>query len=68
MFDYAIPTDIFESELGKVVGIIFELYLMVFERIDTEHGRFTTEELNPTPEESRQRVSTTIMNSRTIKI
>lgn len=48
--------------------IIFELYLMVFERIDTEHGRFTTEELNPTPEESRQRVYTTIMNSRTIKI
>jgi hypothetical protein len=41
---------------------------MVFERIDTEHGRFTTEELNPTPEESRQRVYRTIMNSRTIKI
>jgi phytoene synthase len=48
--------------------IIFELYLMVFERIDTEHGRFTTEELNPTPEELRLRVYRTIMNSRTIKI
>jgi phytoene synthase len=48
--------------------IIFELYLMVFERIDTEHGRFTTVELNPTPEESRQRVYRTIMSSRTIKI
>ena len=48
--------------------IIFELYLMVFERIDTDNGRFTSEELNPTPEESKQRVYTTIMNSRTIKI
>jgi phytoene/squalene synthetase len=47
--------------------IIFELYLMVFERIDTKNGNFTTEELNPTPEESRKRVLKTIMNSRTIR-
>ena|SRR5664280_10212 len=41
--------------------IIFDLYLMVFERIDIRHGRFTTEELNPTPEETRQRVHDVII-------
>jgi hypothetical protein len=34
---------------------------MVFERIDIKKGSFTTEELNPTPEETRQRVYETIM-------
>jgi phytoene/squalene synthetase len=48
--------------------IIFNLYLMVFEKIDIEHGRFSTEELNPAPGESRERVYKTIMNSRTIKV
>jgi phytoene/squalene synthetase len=42
--------------------IIFDLYLMVFERIDLKNGKFTTEELNPTPEETRIRVLKTIMN------
>ena len=46
--------------------IIFELYLMVFERIDIVNGRFTADELNPTPEESKQCVHRVIMNSRTI--
>ncbi len=41
--------------------IIFNLYLMVFERIDIKNGTFTSEELNPTPEETRQRVYDTIM-------
>ena len=41
--------------------IIFELYLMVFERIDIKHGSFTSEELNPTPEEIKDRVLRTIM-------
>jgi phytoene/squalene synthetase len=36
--------------------IIFELYMMVFERIDPERGTFSTEELNPTPAETRERV------------
>ena len=36
--------------------IIFDLYRMVFERIDIEKGEFTTEELNPTPEETKERV------------
>lgn len=36
--------------------IIFNLYLMVFERIDLENGSFTTTELNPAPEEIKERV------------
>jgi phytoene/squalene synthetase len=46
--------------------IIFELYLLVFERIYPETGQFTTAELNPAPAETRQRVLKTIMNSRTL--
>jgi phytoene/squalene synthetase len=42
--------------------IIFDLYLMVFERIDLRKGKFTTEELNPTPDETRERVYKKIMN------
>lgn len=42
--------------------IIFDLYLMVFERIDLKKGNFTAEELNPTPEETRKRVYNRIMN------
>ncbi len=41
--------------------IIFNLYLMVFERIDIEKGSFTTAELNPTPEETQERVYQTII-------
>lgn len=55
-----------EANYQLSLEIIFELYLMVFERINIETGTFTTEELNPTPQESRQRVYKTIMNSRTI--
>jgi phytoene/squalene synthetase len=40
--------------------IIFSLYLMVYERIDLKRGRFTAEELNPTPEEIKKRVYRTI--------
>jgi phytoene/squalene synthetase len=46
--------------------IIFELYLMVFERIDPEKGQFATDTLNPTPAESKERVYRTILNSRTL--
>lgn len=42
--------------------IIFDLYLMVFERIDLENGKFTSEELNPTSEETRSRVYSLIKN------
>jgi len=41
--------------------IIFALYLMVFERIDIENGTFSTEELNPTSEEIKERVWKTIV-------
>ncbi|MDD3737047.1 MAG: squalene/phytoene synthase family protein [Bacteroidales bacterium] len=41
--------------------IIFELYRMVFERIDPEQGTFTAEELNPTPAETRERVRQVIL-------
>jgi phytoene/squalene synthetase len=44
--------------------IIFDLYLMVFERIDLINGSFTTAELNPTPEETRDRVYKLILNFR----
>jgi hypothetical protein len=35
---------------------------MVFERIDLNNGKFTTEELNPTPDETKERVYNIIMN------
>jgi phytoene/squalene synthetase len=40
--------------------IIFDLYMMVFERIDPERGMFSPEELNPTPSETRERVKRVI--------
>ena len=43
------------------LAIIFNLYLMVFERIDVVKGSFTTAELNPTPEETMERVYRTIL-------
>lgn len=42
--------------------IVFELYQMVFERINIRKGKFTSGELNPTPEETKERVYKTIMN------
>jgi len=36
--------------------IIFDLYMMVFERINPEQGTFSTAELNPAPAETRERV------------
>lgn len=41
--------------------IIFDLYMMVFERIDPDKGSFSTEELNPTPSETRERVRKVIL-------
>jgi phytoene/squalene synthetase len=43
------------------LDIIFNLYLMVFERINVDKGNFTSYELNPTPEETKQRVWETIV-------
>jgi phytoene/squalene synthetase len=36
--------------------IIFNLYTMIYDRIDPENGTFTTEELNPTPPEIKNKV------------
>ncbi len=44
--------------------IIFNLYLMVFERIDVMSGNFTAAELNPTAKEIHDRVSRTIAEFR----
>ena len=41
--------------------IIFDLYLMVFERINPDSGVFTTAELNPTSQEIRERVHRSIL-------
>ncbi|HJX70471.1 MAG TPA: squalene/phytoene synthase family protein [Bacteroidales bacterium] len=41
--------------------IIFNLYLMVYERIDLSKGRFTKEELNPSPNEVKERVYQAIL-------
>jgi phytoene/squalene synthetase len=41
--------------------IIFNLYLMVFERINIKTGKFTTAELNPSPDETKKRVYDTIV-------
>lgn len=40
--------------------IIFSLYLMIFDKIDIDNGKFTAEELNPTPEETREQVLSVI--------
>jgi phytoene/squalene synthetase len=44
------------------LDIIFNLYLMVFERIDIQNGSFSTVELNPTAAEIKQRVYQTILD------
>jgi len=40
--------------------VIYNLYLQIFERIDPEKGTFTSEELNPPPEEVKARLELTI--------
>jgi phytoene/squalene synthetase len=47
---------VMEPRYRLSMEIIFELYMMVFERIDPDHGSFSAEELNPTPAETRERV------------
>jgi phytoene/squalene synthetase len=47
--------------------VIFELYQMIYERIDPDNGNFTSQELNPSAAETKARVLRTIENSRTLK-
>jgi phytoene/squalene synthetase len=42
--------------------IIYHLYLQIFNRIDPEHGKFTMEELNPTPDEVKLYVQECVKN------
>jgi phytoene synthase len=42
--------------------IVFNLYLMIFERINIENGKFTAEELNPAPGTIKKRIYETIVN------
>ncbi len=56
---------IMEPAYKLSLEIIFNLYLLVFERIDPENGSFTSAELNPSPAETRERVFETIMNFNT---
>jgi phytoene/squalene synthetase len=61
---YSVIKDIsplLEPRYQLSLEIIFNLYLMVFEKIDVAGGKFTTEELNATPEETRERVYRTIL-------
>ncbi len=51
-----------DSQLS--LDIIFNLYLLVYEKIDWEKGNFSTAELNPSPAETKQRVYETIMQFR----
>lgn len=53
-----------EARSQLSLEIIFTLYLMVFERIDIENGTFTSKELNPTPEEIKEKVWNVIENFR----
>jgi len=47
--------------------IIYNLYLQIFEKIDILKGKFTTEELNPSPEEVQNRIFSTINSFSTLK-
>jgi phytoene/squalene synthetase len=42
------------------IEMIYSLYLQIFDRIDVEHGSYTEDELNPSPEEVKTRISQTI--------
>lgn len=53
-------TPLLEPRYQLSLEIIFNLYLMVFERINVEGGTFSREELNPTASEIRERVYQTI--------
>lgn len=79
MSEYYLLADHYRKETWKVLEqisplvepryhlsllIIFNLYLMVFERIDTGSGTFTAAELNPSPAEIHNRVHRTISGFR----
>ncbi|MDF1543472.1 MAG: squalene/phytoene synthase family protein [bacterium] len=42
------------------LGMIYSLYLQIFERVDPQNGQFGTDDLNPTPHEVQKRIDETI--------
>jgi phytoene/squalene synthetase len=62
---YKVSTEkVLRSLAGKLeprymlsLEIIYQLYLQIYDRIDPEKGTFIAAELNPTPEEVKQRVT-----------
>ncbi len=50
----------FKPQYHLSIEILYNLYLQVFERIDINNGRFTTNELNPSPQEIKDRINFTI--------
>ncbi|HEX2920478.1 MAG TPA: squalene/phytoene synthase family protein [Bacteroidales bacterium] len=50
-----------EPKYQLSLDVIFNLYMMVYEKIDLKKGNFTTAELNPTAEETAERVYRTII-------
>jgi phytoene synthase len=42
------------------IELVYNLYLLLFERIDVLNGRFTTAELSPTPDEVEHRLNMTL--------
>ena len=49
-----------ESPYQLSLEVLYALYLQTFERIDPGGANFTTEELNPSPEEIQHRIDLTI--------
>ncbi|MFX1362055.1 MAG: squalene/phytoene synthase family protein [Promethearchaeota archaeon] len=47
--------------------IVYNLYLLIFERIDIPNGRFTTRELTPPPEDIKNRIDLTISSFESAK-
>ncbi|MBT4411026.1 MAG: squalene/phytoene synthase family protein [Bacteroidetes bacterium] len=51
-----------EAKYQLSLNIIYNLYDMVYKRIDVDHGQFTSKELNPDAEEVKERVLQTILD------
>ncbi|MFH1682638.1 MAG: squalene/phytoene synthase family protein [Candidatus Woesearchaeota archaeon] len=49
-----------QPEYRLSIEIIYTLYLQILERINVKKGSFTTKELNPTPQEIKERIRQTI--------
>ncbi|MFH1390768.1 MAG: squalene/phytoene synthase family protein [Candidatus Diapherotrites archaeon] len=57
-FDKTLP--LLDSQYRMSIEVIYSLYSQVFEKIDVANGTFSAAELNPTPEEIKERIDLTI--------